>query len=207
MDIQGWLEGTAHRAPPNSSHALEAPSAPSFIQPARDIQAAAAAGYRRKRHRDTSDSSIIAPQQRAGHRGKAGSRSGNAGKDRNVSRPVSRSDSAHRHHPRRAFHQEPVQVGRIQQSALKTYERRARHKTKPDRYEPKPRQRKGGEQQRHHSGDRKAKKKHRTHDGKRTEDLVQGFRLKNGPSKSRLTVRLRAHMIADTMLTTLEAET
>lgn len=81
--------------------------------------------------------------------------------------------------------------GRIQEPNSKTYERRARHKTKPDRYESK-KQNVRERKQRDDAGERKSKRKrgqtHRKGDGKRTESLVQGFRLKNGPSHSRLTV-------------------
>ena len=186
MDIQGWLQGTADRAPPNPSDEVDAPA---FGPPTPIIKATNSKRYSRKRKRAGSDSSVISPQQRAEPRGKADDRSANA-RVRPVNVSVTQSHSASRY--RRPGSQDHGADGHIQVPDQKTYERRARRKTKPDRYEPKKedvRERK----QREDAGERKSKRKrtraHRGGDGKRTESLVQGFRLKNKTSNSRLTVR------------------
>lgn len=186
MDIQGWLQGTADRAPPNPSDEVNAPA---FGHPIQGIEATTAIRYRRKRKRAASDSSIIAPQQWPGHRGKADDRSAHAARDRPLDERVSPSNSASRN--RRPRSEEHGMDDHAERSALRTYERRARHKTKPDRYESK-KKTTGERKQRDDAGERKSKRKRskalRGGDGKRTESLVQGFRLKNGPSNSRLTV-------------------
>lgn len=186
MDIQGWLQGTADRAPPNPSDEVDAPA---FGHPIQGIEATTTIRYRRKRKRAASDSSIIAPQQWPGHRGKADDRSAHAARDRSLDGHVSPSNLASRH--RRPRSEEHGMDDRAERSAPKTYEKRARHKTKPDRYESK-KQNTKERKQRDEAGERKSKRKrskaHRGGDGKRTESLVQGFRLKNGPSNSRLTV-------------------
>jgi hypothetical protein len=187
MDIQGWLQGTADRAPPNPSDEVDAPA---FGPPTPIIKATNSKRYSRKRKRAASDSSVISLQQWAERRGKADDRSANATRVRSVDVSVTQSRSASRQ--RRPRSQEHGADGRVQAPDQKTYERRARRKTKPDRYESKKqdvRERK----QREDTGERKSKRKrtraHRGGDGKRTESLIQGFKLKNKPSNSRLTVR------------------
>lgn len=187
MDIQGWLQGTADRAPPNPSDEVDAPA---FGPPTPIIKATNSKRYSRKRKRAASDSSVISLQQWAERRGKADDRSANATRVRSVDVSVTQSRSASRQ--RRPRSQEHGADVRVQAPDQKTYERRARRKTKPDRYESKKedvRERK----QREDAGERKSKRKrtraHRGGDGKRTESLIQGFKLKNKPSNSRLTVR------------------
>jgi hypothetical protein len=187
MDIQGWLQGTADRAPPNPSDEVDAPA---FGPLTPIIKATNSKRYSRKRKRAASDSSVISLQQRAERRGKADDRPANATRVRSVDVSVTQSQSASR--PRRPRSQEHGVDDCVQAPDQKTYERRARRKTKPDRYESKKedvRERK----QRENAGGRTLKRKvtraHRSHDGKRTESLVQGFRLNNKPSNSRLTVR------------------
>jgi hypothetical protein len=186
MDIQGWLQDTADRAPPNPSDEVDAPAVGRHTQGG---EATTAICYRRKRRRTGSESSIIAPQRRTDYRSKAEDRSAYAARDRSADGLVSGSLSASRH--RRPRSQERDMNSRIKQPEPKTYERRARHKTKADRYEPKKQDTKG-RKQRDDADERKSKRKgsraRRGGDGKRTESLVQGFRLKNGPSNSRLTV-------------------
>jgi len=185
MDIQGWLQGTADRAPPNPSDEVDALA---FGPPAH-VEATKSKHYRRKRKRAASDSSVIVLQQRAEHRGKAEDPSVNATRGRPADVNVTRSSSASRH--RRLRSQEHGTDGRVRASDQKTYERRARRKTKPDRYESKKRnvrERKEDDDAGERAPKRKRGRAHRSGDGKRTESLVQGFRLKNGPSNNRLTV-------------------
>ena len=188
MDIQGWLRGTADRAPPNLS---DEPDALNFA--AYGVKTAKATRYHRKRQRAATDSSIIAPQQKTGSESKVGGRSAGMGRGRHAHKQPPQSESASRDEPSRPASQQRGRNARLEQTDSKTYERRARHKTKPDRYEAKT----IGEDERKRDDsvdERKAKRKSRRRggDGKRTESLVQGFRLKNGPSKSRLTVSVEA---------------
>jgi hypothetical protein len=186
MDIQCWLQGTADRAPPNPSDEVD-PRA--FGPPTQSIQATDAKRYHKKRKRATSDSSIIAVQQWTDRRGKADDRPANATRLRPADESVTQSHSASRH--RRPRSQEYGEDGSVRTLDRNPYEKRARRKTKPDRYESK-KQSARERKQRDDAGERKSKRKrrsvHRSGDGKRTESLVQGFKLKTRPSKSRLTV-------------------
>lgn len=185
MDIQGWLQHTTDRAPPVPSDDF----ALAFGRPIQGIEATTAIPRRRTRKRAASDSSIIAPQRRSDHQGKADHRPAIAARNRPVEAIVSRSNSASRHP--RSVSQEHVTEDRAKRPGAKTYERRARHKTKPDRYDPQ-KQKVRARKQRDNVGEQKTKGKrsrlHRGGDGKRTEKLVQGFQLKNKSSKTRLTV-------------------
>ncbi|KAI7363803.1 hypothetical protein KC354_g6204 [Hortaea werneckii] len=70
------------------------------------------------------------------------------------------------------------------------YTRRARHKTNPDRYEPKSRKQEREPKACNDSRSRpKHRKSHRSGDGGRTTGLVQSFQLKNGPKGGRLTLK------------------
>ena len=192
MDIQGWLQGTADRAPPNPP---DEPDALDFLQAAHSVETTRPTRYHRKHQRAATDSSIIAPQQKAGNRSKVGGQSAGVGRGRHAHKKPSQSESASRKEPSRPASQENCRNARREQPDSNTYERRARHKTKPDRYEPKTtekRQRKRDGSVEERKPKQKSRHVHRGGDGKRTESLVQGFRLKNGPSKSRLTVSVDA---------------
>jgi hypothetical protein len=184
MDIQDWLQGTADRASPNSSDEVD-PRA--FGPPTQSIEATDAKRYHKKLKHATSDSSIIAVQQRTDRRGKADDRPANATNLHPADMSVTHLASRHR----RQRSQEHGEDGTVQTLDRNPYERRARRKTKPDRYESK-KQNARAQKQRDDAGERKSKRKqkqaHCSGDGKRTESLVQGFKLKNKPSKSRLTV-------------------
>ena len=188
MDIQGWLQGTADRAPPNQSDEVDASA---FGPPTQVIKATNSKRYHRKRKRAASDSSVISLQQRVEQRGKADDRSADAARVRPVDVRVTQSPSASRH--RRPRSQEHGSDGRVQAPDHKTYDRRARRKTKADRYEPKKQDVRERKQNDDDAGKRISKRKrklaHRSGDGKRTESLVQGFKLKNRLPSSRLTVR------------------
>jgi hypothetical protein len=185
MDIQGWLQGTADRAPPNPSDEVDLCA---FGSPTQSVEATDVKRYY-KRKRATSDSSIIAVQQRTDRRGKADDRPANATRLRAEDVSVTQSHAASRY--RRPRPQEHGEDGSVQTLDRNPYEKRARRKTKPDRYEPK-KQNASERKQRDDTGERKSRRKrkqaHRSGDGKRTESLVQRFKLKNRPSNSRLTV-------------------
>lgn len=188
MDIQGWLQGTADRAPPNQS---DEPDALNLVRAAHVVETARVTRYHQKRQRAATDSSIIAPRQKASNRSKVAAQSAGAGRGRHVHQHSSGAESASRGESSRLASQEHRRFARMEQPDTKTYERRARHKTKPDRYEPKT-TRKGQRKRRGSVDERKPKRKSRRADhggdGKRTESLVQGFRLKNRPPNGRLTV-------------------
>jgi len=186
MDIQRWLRDTTDRAPPEG---FDDRQVPAFLRSPGNADSLIRK-YRRKRKRAASDSSIIAPQPDV--RGledlaNDGRQVGRARPAHSVGRNV---DSGSRHSAEgRSPSSDPGPTTRPDQ---KTYERRARHRTKADRYEPK--QKKKG---RHQSGDKRAshetrterRKSKRIRDGGRTAGLVQSFQLKNGPKNQRLTVR------------------
>ncbi|KAK5124155.1 hypothetical protein LTR85_001858 [Meristemomyces frigidus] len=180
MDIRQWLENTADRAPPDQEVQLDWPAS---LQPHSE-PGQLTRKYRRKRKRASSDSSIIEARHPHHNRVKAAddahSSDGIVSADRAAARPRSslssqRSRSAQREAP------------------VKTYEKRARHKTKPDRYEPKSKKHRKVRDTREDERSRpRRRKSHRSGDGGRTTGLVQSFQLKTGPKNSRLTLRPEA---------------
>ena len=177
MDIRGWLEGTADRAPPDGSDdrvdrdgGLRRDDLSLGPPPERQDY--------RKRKRASSDSSIIAPRRHGTRHAPASMSLHTASPDPGIRQksPDARSRGSS---SRRSSRPE------ADAAALRKYERRPRHKTRPDRYEAK---RKKERKERKPRDDSKRRKSHRTHDGSRTTGLVQSFQLKNGPKHSRLTV-------------------
>ncbi|PPJ50804.1 hypothetical protein CBER1_06510 [Cercospora berteroae] len=77
-----------------------------------------------------------------------------------------------------------------------SFERRARHKTRPDRYEAKPRGKKDRRSREEKTSKSKSKhrKSRRAADGARATDLVQSFQLKNGAKNNRLTLQPEARV-------------
>lgn len=191
MDIQQWLVATAHRAPPPPSDDHHMPHAAWERTHSQDQEQWQGRFYRRKRKRASSDSSIIAqraPRATARNR-TAAPRSLPSERARSAISAESRSQQSYssRHGP-----------GSPETAPSKTYERRPRHKTRADRYEPKQRKRKGDQDARNErkSGN-KRRKSHRSGDGGRTVGLVQSFQLKNGPKNNRLTVGVTPRRMAD----------
>ena len=183
MDIRRWLENTADRASPGAD--TNDPPIPEFLRPDRMQLDRAGRNYRHKRKRVSADSSIIAP------------------------RPV-RHRNAHAPEPSPSpdHVREPEDAATGSESAAssyrsghpsvpaKTYERRPRHKTRLDRYEPKAKkQTKERDVRKEAKSKRKRRKSHRSGDGGRTAGLVQSFQLKNGPKNSRLTVSLSMNVL------------
>ncbi len=172
MDIPGWLEGTADRAPPDASsddhidrHFWEEQSGRLGRQ------------YRYKRKRASSDSSFIAPAQ-----------------DRQHGLASHRAASAHNAHVRarsRSSAGSSRADDRPTNLDVDKYERPPRHKTRPDRYERKTKAHRRGDDGRRER-EKKPKRRKPTDDGSRTTGLVQSFQVKNGPKNNRLTVSLHA---------------
>ncbi|KAK3657117.1 hypothetical protein LTR56_002631 [Elasticomyces elasticus] len=169
--IQQWLQNTADREPPDQTehHAQE-------HAPAETEQLGKK--YRRKRKRASSDSSLLQARHSHLDRVKSAHRASSSGGLR---------DATH-DHPRRDREQSQESARSHREEApRKSYEKRARHKTKADRYEPKSKnQHKDRDEPKTGS---KRRKSHRSGDGGRTTGLVQSFQLKDGPQKSRLTLK------------------
>lgn len=185
VDIRRWLAATDDRAPPpgsgdhciSGSHTLWADA---HTQDRGEDRRGRI--YRQKRRaRASSDSSIIATREP---------------KRADLSRADDAAGSLPSVRARSASHAESSEWergtgGRSESTEAvpqKTYERRLRHKTRPDRYEPKQKRQKGDEGARREKKSRKRRKSHRSGDGGRTAGLVQSFQLKNGPKGNRLTV-------------------
>jgi len=181
MDITQWLENTADRVPPDQEVDL---GFPEFLQ-AHDEPEHVTRKYRRRKKRASSDSSIIEPRREHHQRGKAANYAHSSGEVRGADHAIARSRSSHSY----ASSEPDPQTTRV-----KIYEKRARHKTKPDRYEPNSKKRRKEREAREDGRSRpKRRKSHRSGDGGRTTGLVQSFQLKNGPKNSRLTVSPSAY--------------
>ncbi|EMC95322.1 hypothetical protein BAUCODRAFT_536463 [Baudoinia panamericana UAMH 10762] len=176
MDIQHWLEHTADREPPPAS---DEAGLPDFIQP-RSEPGVPARKYRRKRRRESSDSSLL-DLQRA-YRPLA---TNHAPPSHAAHDPDNASGSSRSRYRSGSSRHDPVRT------KPKTYERRARHKSKPDRYEPNSKHKR----KERNAGNVKPKrrKSRRSGDGGRTAGLVSAFQLKTGPKRSRLTLSAEAH--------------
>lgn len=187
MDIQQWLAATTDRAPPQPSDDHHIPDAfrahPHPHSP--DRQLPRGRSYRRKKRTGASSDSSLIPPRRA---------------DRGVGQPAACSLPSERGRPVRSSGRGSDRSRSVSTSAFaslspepapeKTYERRPRHKTRPDRYEPRSKKQKGHHDVRKEKkSGKKRRKSHRGGDGGRTAGLVQSFQLRNGPKNSRLTVR------------------
>ncbi|KAK0283517.1 hypothetical protein LTR35_001949 [Friedmanniomyces endolithicus] len=170
MDIHSWLENTADREPPNE---LE-------LRGFAHLEAEQLGKkHHRKRKRASSDSSLL--QSRRHDRAAAVHVAISSDGFRNVGNVFTRHD--------RQRSEECARSGG-DDAPPKTYEKRARHKTKPDRYEPKAKKHfieRGSREDK--KAEVKPRKSRRSGDGGQTVGLVQGFQLKNGPQKSRLTLK------------------
>ncbi|GAB1741894.1 hypothetical protein NU219Hw_g7300t1 [Hortaea werneckii] len=182
MDIRQWLDDTADREPPD----VDVPPGSLQLPNPQDLPTRHARRSRQKRKRASSDSSIIVPPHSHSKRGRrrpqvqahsstpsavgyaCGTEDAGADACSSSDDPKSAVDAVHE----------------------QAYTRRARHKTNPDRYEPKSRKQKREPKVRNHSRSRpKHRKSHRSGDGGRTTGLVQSFQLKNGPKGGRLTLK------------------
>lgn len=171
MDIKEWLQNTVYREPPEDQEGF-----PNGPQPQLGPSKPVRTGHRHKRRRASSDP----PGDGSGRRDLASS------DHVQLAAASFCSDSTSRHGGSGVSSRERVPT--------KVYEKRARHKTKPDRYEYKPK--KGKEEHEPKKSKSKRQKRDRTADGARTTGIVQSFQLKNGPKSNRLTVRLLTRLIA-----------
>ncbi|KAK4565427.1 hypothetical protein LTR86_004044 [Recurvomyces mirabilis] len=174
MDIHRWLEDTADREPPDEQRH----TVPDHMQTCAGAigQDSATKQYRRKRKRASSDSSLLeyARRERA--------------KEMRSARPTEHvrdtAPTARRYRLQGRFLSEGSSPPAEQH---KSYERRPRHKTKADHYEPKKRH-----ERQHSTREKPALKRrvsHRSVDSGHPTGVVQSFQLKNGPKNSRLTLK------------------
>ncbi|KAK1054325.1 hypothetical protein LTR33_014234 [Friedmanniomyces endolithicus] len=170
MDIHSWLENTADREPPDQ------PELRGFAHlGAEQLRKK----YHHKRKRASSDSSLL--QARRHERATALRRTVSSDCFHDTGKVFTRYDRQRSEEYERAGSDD---------APPKTYEKRARHKTKPDRYEPKAKKHlKERESREDKKAEVKPRKSRRSGDGGRTVGLVQGFQLKSGPQKSRLTLK------------------
>ncbi|KAK5150484.1 hypothetical protein LTR04_006798 [Oleoguttula sp. CCFEE 6159] len=175
MDIDQWLKNANIAETPTVPQQL---GFPTFLHDKHEVTDQPRS-HRLKRKRASSDSSLLAPGflQKPAEKDDVPARDGNMSDyDSSSSCSSSAEDSASQPEP-----------------PPKTYERRARHKTRPDLYEPK-----SGHKNRR-EGERTQKKKRRKKDSKgkqhkskrkesRSAGLVQSFHAKNVP-KDRLTMK------------------
>lgn len=187
MDIRGWLEGTADRAHPDGSDNAADPNQ-RILGGDLSHQKPVAHRSSRKRKRASSDSSIIATHRHGTRHAPESLRTVSPVPLVRHGSPDMRSCGAS---SRSKSSSKPGSRGK----AYSKYERRPRHKTRPDRYEPK---RKEERKQRRPRDDKelKRRKSHRNHDRSRTTGLVQSFQLKNRPKNNRLTVSWQIRHVA-----------
>ncbi|KAI7390284.1 hypothetical protein KC328_g8020 [Hortaea werneckii] len=184
MDIRQWLDDTADREPPD----VDVPPGSLHLPHPQNLPARHARRNRRKRKRASSDSSIIVPPHSHGKRGRRPPRvQAHSSTPSAVENACDAEDAGADASPSSALGHPKSAVDAVHEHA---YTRRARHKTNPDRYEPKSRKQRREPKARNDSRSRpRHRKSHRSGDGGRTTGLVRSFQLKNGPKGGRLTLK------------------
>lgn len=182
MDIRQWLQNTADREPPDEG--IET-GFPAFLQPEPNA-AQPLRRSRQKRKRASSDPPV--PTHRPSHKSRRAVRPSSSVPARPSERePIakcSRSSSSSSSEGQQST------VSSRPRVSTEKFARRARRKTRPERYESKPKQRKKEpKSRREKKPESRRRSSHRNGDGARTTGLVQSFHLKNGPKNQRLTVR------------------
>ena len=186
MDIRQWLEETADRAPPDQEADV---GLPAFLQPHPEPEAPTHK-YRRRKKQPSADSSIIEARHPKHPRHKAAGHAHSPDQAGRVEASFAKSRSS-----------QSSRSSAFEEIPQKAFEKRARHKTRSDRYQPKSKERHRKGKKRKESEERddrhskpKRRKSHRSGDGGRTSGLVQSFELRNGPKNNRLTVRSLQHL-------------
>ncbi|KAK4987934.1 hypothetical protein LTR50_004271 [Elasticomyces elasticus] len=187
MDVRQWLASTTEAERPTS---LTAPGFPDFLRGRADAQNAETVDRQNnhKRRRTASGSSILevaAPRKHRGHRvhetrRDRERRSGGSDSTRSVTSSALQSSSS------------SLGSSTQNQQPAKTYERRARHKTRTDRYEPKIDTSKRRTAKKEKKSTKKSRKTKKTRENLFT-GLVQSFHAKNVP-KDRLTLKPSANL-------------
>jgi len=188
MDVQRWLHEITVQEPPASSGDLRiSTSRGSAEKEGNEVRK-----YRRRYKRAAGGSPSIAPQ-REGHLHAGFEEPGDLAQSGRRRRR--RGDETESSDIGSRFTETASGVGsssnndETRRPIERSYERRARHKTKTDRYQPKQARK---QKQRRDGGraDKTKNKRHksrRTGDGQRTEQLIQSFQLRNGREGHRLT--------------------
>ncbi|KAK4997449.1 hypothetical protein LTR66_003144 [Elasticomyces elasticus] len=187
MDVRQWLASTMEAERPKSLTAL---GFPDFLRGRADAQNAETVDRQNdhKRRWTASGSSILevaAPRKHRGHRGHETSR------DRKRHRGGSDSTQFVSTCPSQSSSPSLGSSTQNRQPA-KTYERKARHKTRTDRYEPKIDTSKRRTARREKKSTEKRRKTKKTRENLST-GLVQSFHAKNVP-KNRLTLKPSANL-------------
>jgi hypothetical protein len=178
MDVRSWLQHTVDRASPEPRQ-FERPSPPRPLPESPNEDVKRRRKYRRKRKREresplTTRAPSLPPENRRSSDDDTSS----------VEVDLTRSDSAASTDSDRASEKTSGAA-----SAKGPYDRRARRKTRTDRYESKRRKTKKAQSGKPKKDIKKKERKDgRGRDGVRTQDLIQSFKMKNGPKKKRLTV-------------------
>jgi hypothetical protein len=171
MDIRVWLQNTVDREPPD---ARDGGATPHHPQPQLGEADAIRTWHRRKRRPASSDAShgALRSPRRTKHRHR------HTGAPPSDARARSPEDS-HRHSGgdgrNRMSSREPVS---------RPFERRARHKTRPERYEHTSRDKSNPHGEKNVS----VRKHNRRGIGVRTTELLDRYQPNNGPVNGRLTV-------------------
>ncbi|KAK4498705.1 hypothetical protein PRZ48_009215 [Zasmidium cellare] len=185
MDIHNWLQTTADRQPPDDEDDHQ--GFPAFLKPPRQPEP-----KQREYHRTRKRTSSEPPPSEHHHhrrrkRHKAATRSSSSSPDhaRQLQPAEARSrSSSHASHDRHVRESARKEVPR------QSFERRARHKTRPDRYDAKPKQRNEGRKtHKERKSKTKDRKSHQSADVAKATGLIQSFQLKNGRKDKRLTLR------------------
>ncbi|KAI6910029.1 hypothetical protein KC318_g6379 [Hortaea werneckii] len=184
MDIRQWLDDTADREPPD----VDVPPGSLQLLNPQNLPTRHARRNRRKRKRASSDSSIIVPPHSHSKRGRRRPRvQTHSSTPSAVEDACDAEDAGADAYSSPALGDPKSAVDAVHEHA---YTRRARHKTNPDRYEPKSRKQRREPKARNDSRSRlRHRESHRSGDGGRTTGLVQSFQLKNGPKGGRLTLK------------------
>jgi hypothetical protein len=178
MDVRSWLQQTVDCASPDPGHP-EATNPPKSLNdsPDGDVKRRRKFRRKRKRERDTPSSTHAPSLLHSNHRFSDDDTS-------SEETDLTRSDSV-----------KSTKSGRVSDKSGGTgnlrgpYDRRARRKTRADRYEPNQRRTKEVQSAEPKTATKRIKRRDRRgRDGSGTQDLVQSFQLKNGPKKQRLTV-------------------
>ncbi|KAI5366305.1 hypothetical protein Slin15195_G078260 [Septoria linicola] len=185
MDIGEWLQNTADREPPEEQDHPSLPDLPQLHSRAR---------------RPASPDDQQKKKRACGDRHSKGAQRGHHLRGERNQRPAHFSSSDRiRHAAKEAVdsssdsssQQSDSSVSGQAREPVKAFERRARRKTRPDRYQAKTKKVRE-DRARKPRAKSKQRKNHRNADGARTTGLVQSFQLKNGPKNNRLTLRPEA---------------
>lgn len=184
MDIGEWLQNTADREPPEEQDHPSLPDLPRLqgrarrpASPVDQQKAKRASGDRRSKGAHRGHHSREERNQQPSH-------SSSSDRIRHAAKEAVASSSGS------SSQKSDSSVSEQVQEPIRVFERRARRKTRPDRYQAKTKKVKE-DRARKAGGKPKQRKSHRNADGARTTGLVQSFQLKNGPKNNRLTVRMR----------------